>query len=127
MPCDQRSIGEVDSGGTGKKRARFKIPNGRQNRRVGKNERTRQKRAKNDAERLERERQGRRKRLPGSLALLPKPVSVCYGLKESRRERVVSIYYYIFTRQKNLAKNRWNMVASKLFFSRVFLELLVED
>ena len=68
----------------------------------GKNARTRQKRAKNDAERLERERQGRRKRLPGSLALLPKPVSVCYGLKESRRERVVSIYCYIFvTRQRS--------------------------
>ena len=44
---------------------------------------TMQKRAKNDAERLKRERQGRRKRLPGSLALLPKPVSVCYGLKKT--------------------------------------------
>jgi len=29
VPCDQRTIGVVDSGGTGKKRARLKIPNGR--------------------------------------------------------------------------------------------------
>ena len=29
VPCDQRSEGVVDSGGTGKKRARLKIPNGR--------------------------------------------------------------------------------------------------
>ena len=28
VPCDQRSKGVVDSGGTGKKRARLKIPNG---------------------------------------------------------------------------------------------------
>jgi len=35
VPCDQRTIGVVDSGGTGKKRARFKIPNGRYSRRVG--------------------------------------------------------------------------------------------
>jgi hypothetical protein len=28
VPCDQRSEGVVDSGGTGKKRARLKIPNG---------------------------------------------------------------------------------------------------
>ena len=68
VPCDQRSKGVVDSGGTGKKRARLKIPtNGRRTDGLGKNARTRQKRAKNDAERLKRERQGRRKRLPGSL------------------------------------------------------------
>ena len=35
VPCDQRTIGVVDSGGTGKRRARLKIPNGRKNRRVG--------------------------------------------------------------------------------------------
>jgi len=29
VPCDQRTIGVVDSGGTGEKRARLKIPNGR--------------------------------------------------------------------------------------------------
>ena len=67
VPCDQRTIGVVDSGGTGKKRARLKIPNGRKTGGSGKSSRTRQKRTKNKAERLERERQGRRKRLPGSL------------------------------------------------------------
>ena len=35
VPCDQRTIGVVDSGGTGKRRARLQIPNGRYNQRVG--------------------------------------------------------------------------------------------
>ena len=30
VPCDQRSLGVVDSGGTGKKQTRLKIPNGRE-------------------------------------------------------------------------------------------------
>ena len=29
VPCDQQSLGVVDSGGKGKKQARLKIPNGR--------------------------------------------------------------------------------------------------
>jgi len=82
-----------------KKRARLRIPKRPENQRVGE---TRQKRARNDAERLERERQGRRKRLPGSLALLPKPVSVCYGLKKkpSRTRGVYTIYIFV-TRQRS--------------------------